>query len=122
MDLAVKLFLRKHFHWWCSERQVHAVEGGRFIYEANLPIYFKNISIEAGIYEACWRPWEINGRLAEDIVDVLEKGYADMKARPSHYKQFAVVHGQCMYNFFVSWVKGYIEACKKYPTAEVVAD
>jgi hypothetical protein len=66
-----------------------------------------------------WRPEEIGVEKAEQIIPILEKGLADMKARPSWYKQFDSPNGWGTYEHFVPFVEKYLEACKKYPHASI---
>lgn len=42
-----------------------------------------------------------------------------MKRRPNYYKQFNSPNGLGMYDDFVPWVEEYLEACRKYPEAEI---
>jgi hypothetical protein len=57
--------------------------------------------------------------LAKDIIQVLEKGYEDMKARPEYYKTFDSKNGWGLYIHFLPWIERYLEACKTYPDAEI---
>ena len=90
-----------------------------YVFEANITHNLNRMAAEAGIYEACWRPDEIGAERAKDIVPLLEKGLADMKARPSHFEQFNAPNGWGMYEHFVPWVEQYLEACREYPDAEI---
>ena len=76
------------------------------LFWANITHNLGKMADKAGIYEACWRPYylhpdcpkefadydeecafeEAHPMLAKDIIQKLEKGYEDMKARPEHYK------------------------------------
>ena len=49
----------------------------------------------------------------------IEKGLADLKARPEHFKTFNSPNGWGMYEHFVPFVEKYLEACKEYPDAIV---
>lgn len=90
-----------------------------YVFDANITHNLGKMASEAGIYEACWRPEEIGAKYAKDIAPLLEKGLADMKARPSHFEQFNSPNGWGMYEHFVPWVERYLEACRAYPDAEV---
>lgn len=107
------------------------------VFDANITHNLGQMAAEAGIYEACWRPhrlkpeynipeddhkaeWEFESKSetkAGEIVPLLEKGLADMIARPSHYEQFNASNGWGLYEHFVPWVAKYLEACKEYPDA-----
>lgn len=107
------------------------------VYDANITHNLGVMANAAGIYEALWRPHRLkpdynlpegeheaeyefeknNPTLAGDIIPLLEKGLADLKARPEHYEQFNAENGWGTYEHFVPFVEQYLEACKEYPDA-----
>ena len=107
------------------------------LFWTNITHNLGEIADEAGIYEALWRPhrlkedynipeddheaeWkfeEENKTIAKDIIPLLEKGLADLKARPEHFEKFNSPNGWGMYEHFVPFVEKYLEACKEYPDA-----
>lgn len=89
------------------------------VFSANITHNLNKMAMEAGIYEACWRPDEIGATKAKDIVDVLDKGFKDLLSRPEHFKQFDSPNGWGTYDDFLPWVANYLEACKEYPEAEI---
>lgn len=89
------------------------------VYEANITHNLGEMAEKAGIYKALWRPEEINAVHAKDIIDILEKGLTDLKARPEHFKMFNSPNGWGMYEHFVPFVEKYLEACKEYPDAVI---
>ena len=109
------------------------------LYSANITHNLGQMADKAGIYEALWRPYflhpdcpkefnsndeeyafeEAHPMLSKDIIQTLEKGYEDMKARPEYYKQFDAKNGWGLYIHFLPWVEKYLEACKSYPDAEI---
>lgn len=106
-----------------------------WLYEANITHNLGRMAAEAGIYKALWRPhrlkpgydipgedykaeWEFednNPTRAKDIIEILEKGLDDLKARPEHFKQFDSPNGWGTYKRFVPFVEKYLEALKEYP-------
>jgi hypothetical protein len=70
---------------------------------------------KAGIYYALWRPEEIEKVKAKDIIELLEKGLADLKERPKYFEKFNSPNGWGMYKHFVPFVEKYLEACKEFP-------
>ena len=74
---------------------------------------------EAGLYEACWRPNENGIMEAKQLIPVLESGLARLLEGEDYYKQFSPKNGWGNYNVLVRFVETYLEACKKYPNAEV---
>lgn len=87
------------------------------VYAGNITHNLGKMADEAGIYYAMWRPEEIEKTKAGEIIDLLEKGLEDLKARPEHYKKFDSPNGWGMYIHFVPFVEEYLDACKKHPTA-----
>ena len=77
---------------------------------------------KAGLYEALWRPEDIGARVAEDIIDVVEVGLKDIKARPEYFKQFNASNGWGVYTDFVPFVEKYLKALKDYPKAVIRVD
>ena len=89
------------------------------VFDANITSNLGKMAIEAGIYKVLWDPEEIGVTRAGDIVECLGNSLTDMKERPEHYKQFDPPNGWGSYEDFVPWIEAYLEACKKYPSAEI---
>jgi len=87
------------------------------LYQANITHNLGEMADKAGIYKALWRPEEIGAKVANDIVEILEKGLNDLKTRPEYFKQFDSPNGWGMYEHFVPFVEEYLNACKEYPKA-----
>jgi len=85
------------------------------VYDANITHNLGSMAAEAGIYKALWRPEEIAKEKASDIIELLEIGLADLKARPEHFEKFNSSNGWGMYEHFVPFVEKYLNACKEYP-------
>lgn len=110
-------------------------EDNEQVYWANITHNLGKMADEAGIYKALWRPhrlkesynipendhqseWkfeEENTTKAKEIIPLLEKGLADLKARPEHFEKFNSPNGWGTYEDFVPFVESYLEACRKYP-------
>ena len=95
------------------------VEKEECVYDANITHNLGKMAGEAGIYYALWRPEEIEKSKAKDIIELLEKGLADLKARPEHFEKFNSPNGWGMYEHFVPFVEKYLEACKEYPETDI---
>lgn len=96
----------------------------------------------AGLYEALWRPYQLNKNYnvaekdyeaeyafeeanpvyAKDIIEDVEKGLNELKRHPEHYKTFNSPNGWGMYEHFVPFVEKYLEALKEFPDAIVETD
>lgn len=136
MSLDVSLIRKYHVSY----------DGGKTLEEKDEEVYSANITHnlgkmadEAGIYEALWRPYRtLDGYcipednydaayeyedsvtiLAKEIIPYLEKGLADLKARPEHFETFNSSNGWGMYVNFVPFVEKYLNACKEFPESIV---
>jgi len=89
------------------------------VYWANITHNLGKMATEAGIYEALWRPEQIGKTKASEIVDLLEKGLAALKAQPEHFEKFNSPNGWGIYEHFVPFVEKYLTACKEYPNANI---
>ena len=89
------------------------------LYWANITHNLGEMADKAGIYKALWRPEEIGAEYAKDIIEVVEKGLEDLKARPEYFEQFNSPNGWGMYEHFVPFVADYLEALKEYPDAKI---
>jgi hypothetical protein len=112
------------------------------VYSANITHNLGKMADEAGLYEALWRPhrlkpgynileddykteWEYednNPVRAHEIIEIIEKGLEDMKARPKHYEKFNSPNGWGIYHNFVPWIERYLAALKEFPESQVVCD
>jgi len=121
----------------CSEcGHKHSKTEREMLFDANITHNLTDMAEEAGIYEACWRPYRLHPDYkemddydeeydfeihhpmqAKDIIHLLEKGLADLKARPKYFKKFDASNGWGTYEHFVPWVSKYLEACKENPNA-----
>lgn len=137
MSLNVYLVQKR---WVSYDKGVTYTEEENDIYEANITHNLGKMADEAGIYEALWRPHRLKPEynipdgdfnaeyefesqsqtLAKDIIEILEKGLSDMKARPIHYQQFNASNGWGTYNDFIPWIEKYLEACKDWPESLIV--
>lgn len=114
MSLDVYLTRKK---WISYDEGKTLTEEEEIIYDANITHNLSEMADKAGIYEALWRPEEIGKTKASEIIELLEKGLVDLKARPKHFEQFNSANGWGMYEHFVPFVEKYLEACKEYPDA-----
>lgn len=105
---------------WVSydECKTHSEED-ETVYSANITHNLGRMADKAGIYEVLWRPGEVGKFKASDIIDLLEKGLADLKSRRNYFEQFNSTNGWGMYEDFVPFVEEYLNACKEYPDAVI---
>ena len=71
---------------------------------------------EAGVYEALY---ESAGKLACEIIPALERGVADMEARPSVYEAMNPENGWGSYDRALPWLRAVLAACRENPGATI---
>jgi len=89
------------------------------LYEANITHNLGTMAEQAGIYRAMWRPEEIGITRAKQLIEPLQAALWLMERDPDFFKRFNVRNGRGLYKHFVPWLKGYLEACIRYPEALV---
>lgn len=89
------------------------------LFEANITHNLNKMAKEAGVYEACWRPEDINAKKAKDIIPLLESGIQKMKEDPEHFKKFDAPNGWGLYKDFLPWLEKYLAACKSNKKASI---
>lgn len=108
----------------CSEcgfehKRTHREE----FYNANITHNLNKMAEAADIYTALWRPEEATPPYVygADLVKVLSDGLERLEADPAKFEVFNASNGWGLYEHFVPFVRKYLNACKKYPTAKVGA-
>jgi hypothetical protein len=125
--------------WVSFDKGVTHTEEREEVYGANITHNLNKMAIEAGLYEALWRPYQLIGGynipeddddaeyaferenkiLAKDIISHLEKGLKELKERPEYYKKFNPSNGWGSYEGLVKFTENYLEACREYPETEI---
>lgn len=136
--MSLDVYLKRKRYLSYDEGKTYT-EDNEQVYWANITHNLNKMATEAGIYEAIWRPhrlkegynipendhkaeWKFedeNTTMAKDIIPLLEKGLADLKARPEHFKQFNSPNGWGLYKNFVPFVEEYLEACREFPESTI---
>lgn len=75
----------------------------------------------AGIYKYLWRPDEVDVRVASQLKIPLQKGLEELNASPEKYREFNPSNGWGSYEGLVEFIERYLDACKEYPEATVIA-
>lgn len=91
------------------------------VFEYNITHNLGEMADAAGIYGALWRPDENGITKASQLIEPLEKGLARLRESPEHFKQYNPSNGWGDYAGLVRFVEAYLQACRKWPSAEVSA-
>lgn len=71
---------------------------------------------EAGVYEALYKS---EGKKAAEIITALERGIADMEARPEVYRVMNPENGWGSYDTALIWLRKVLAACRVHPDTVV---
>lgn len=107
--------------WLSYDEGKTYIEQNETVYDANITHNLGDMASKAGIYEVLWCPEEIGKTKASEIIEILEKGLSDLKARPEYFEKFNSPNGWGTYQHFIPFIERYLEACKKYPEAIIEA-
>lgn len=91
-------------------------------FSANINHNLNKMAEAAGIYDCLWRPDEIGITKAHQLIHPLTLGLALMKSDPEKFEKYNARNGWGLYEHFVPWIERYLEACIKYPDANVSVD
>ena len=71
----------------------------------------------AGLYECLW--CRMPPIKAGELIEPLSKGLERLKSDPARFTAFNPKNGWGDYSSFVSWISDCVDACRKWPDAEV---
>jgi hypothetical protein len=106
MSLDVSLYRKYHVSYDGGKTLEEKEE---CVYDANITHNLGAMAAEAGIYQALWRPEELEITKANELIDPLEKGLKDLKEKPEYYEKFNSPNGWGLYEHFVPFVEKYLE-------------
>lgn len=92
---------------------------GEVLFEANITHNLVPMAKFAKFYEVVWRPDQNEIDAAYEIIDELDNGIKFMLSFPDACKMFDASNGWGTYDQFMPWLTELLEACKKFPLAEV---
>ena len=97
----------------------HTTKKRETLFDRNITHNLGVMAEAAGIYKALWRPEEIPATKAREIIPLLEKGLAKLKADPKKFEKHNAPNGWGTYEHFVPFVEDVLRACKEYPEAHI---
>lgn len=89
------------------------------VFDRNITHNLNTMADAAGIYLHLWRPEEIGITKAGELIEPLRNGLNALTESPSRFDEYRPENGWGSYAGLVEYVARYIEACRKYPDAEI---
>lgn len=106
----------------CSEcGHAHERVEREALFTANITHNLGAMADKAGLYEALWRPEEINCKTASDLIPQLTEGLLKLRSRPAEMKLLNPSNGWGTYENLESFASRYLAACIENPTAIIEA-
>lgn len=87
----------------------------------NITHNLRQMAMEAGVYQALWRPEECGITKASQMIPLLEKGLSRLIERAEDLKRFNPPNGWGSHANLVNFVEKCLEACRTNPEAKVRA-
>jgi hypothetical protein len=91
------------------------------VYHDNITHNVGAMARAAGLYDALWQPEVAKIVTAAQLIPILQKGLASLKAHPTKFKRLSPESGWGTYEGLVEFVEHYLAACRALPDAEVYA-
>lgn len=91
------------------------------VFTYNITHNLNKIAEAAGIYQALWRPEELNITLAGELIEPLTRGLDALRSDPTKFYQYNPANGWGTYDDLVRFVAHYLDACIQSPEAAVKA-
>ncbi len=114
MKEAIKRFPGNSIHQYIKEDNI--------AFSANVTHNLNKMADAVGLYEYLWRPDEHGITKARQLIDPLREGLHKLKLYPEEYKKYNPKNGWGSYDIFIKFVQDYLDACYKYPDADIVVD
>ena len=98
---------------------VHQIESRDVVFNWNITHNLGEMAEAAKLYDALWRPENLNITVASELIPILTKGLDELECFPETYSKFNPTNGWGDYKGFVKFVKEYLQACIDNPEAEI---
>ena len=89
------------------------------VFDRNITHNLGKMAHAAGLYEAIWRPEEINISRAIDLIPFLEKGLKNLEKNKIELVKLNPENGWGSYEGLLDFVEEYLENCKMYPDSKI---
>ena len=94
-------------------------QNGERIFSRNITHNLGAMAKEAGIYKCLWRPEENGITKASQCIEPLKAGLILLVTDPERFEQYNSPNGWGLYEPFVPFVTAVLQACCRYPDADV---
>jgi len=98
---------------------VYLKDGDDYLYSSNITHNLGKMAKAVDIYTHLWRPEEIDITKAWQLINPLLAGYSRLIYEKEDMEKLNSPNGWGMYEHFLPFVSGYIEACVMNPNASV---
>lgn len=92
---------------------------GDYLYSSNITHNLNRMADEAGVYACLWRPDENGITHARQIIEPLSAGLALLVTQKARFEAFNAANGWGLWEHFVPFCAGYLQACRDNPDALV---
>ena len=93
----------------------------RVVWDRNITHNLVDVADEVGVYDVVWHPDEEGYHTAEEVLPLLERGLALLKANPEAYRHLEPSNGWGTVDGFIEALESYVKACKQWPHAMISA-
>lgn len=89
------------------------------VYWGNITHNLTPMAKEVDLYKYLWRPEEANITHAKQLIRHLERGLETLRGSRDRFEKFNPKNGWGDYDGLVEFTEAYLNACYKYPQAEI---
>ena len=89
------------------------------LYSFNITHNLAKMAHSCGLYDYMWAAEELGFKQAKDLIEGLEEGIKELKARPEFYSEYNPKNNYGSYEDLVGIASEFLEACKSFPKANI---
>lgn len=91
------------------------------VFDHNITHNLGKMADAAGFYKYLWRHEEMGIETAQQLIEPLINGIAELVANPDKYRPLSASNGWGTYEQFLPWLRRLLQDCKNYPYALIGA-
>lgn len=89
------------------------------LYSFNITHNLAKMAYKCGLHDYMWGAEELGFKQAKDLIEGLEEGIKELKARPEFYSKYNPKNHWGDYEDLVNVASEFLEACKYFPKANI---